>query len=743
MIRIIDLQNELFGDTGSPDEIGGSALVSGSTVISATPSAFTPARGYVLGSTVISASGTVKNTIPHAHVVSSTSILAAGSFADLGVLGSAIVASSTTIEAIARAISVFGARVNGKTTITARATRDLAADDSLVLYIQRLGMASDPLNPYLNQGAKLEINGDEIPIKSFILTERSDSNGYDLELELSGGDLDDFTDLLTGLDTFVFYLGTRPTPGGVYEWEQIINTDFLSSRNYSTSFKGRALRISIGSGLGDRLKLCPRKFITVYDPDKTTVNLDSIEPIQTETGSPVGYQAIARPTLSLYDVFTRSFIAGCGFAGFETNIPNYRIEQVTYSPLESYLDSIRGLFGVFDPVIFDRDNKIVLLETTQVLPPDFEPVELVSGDFKAYDEKRSRGEKIDGLVINYTRNKIASNAYRQRFVEPPPDISTDDQGNETEHSVKTEYWDYYDPENVSVVVDTVLKSETTTIKVNGAAVSRETETYFFNSRGHQMGSEKLIRAFVPLPVNDFEGSLELVKREASEIVYKSSTTSPAKLMQSRIITRISALVATDNTNTYFGEPFKQELLEAHRPGNLKSDMNYSLGLEPVKTIIRTFSDDQNGQVRATTRTIDHLRGTPVEPISETLPGDAVLVDSNRVPARLWIWREGVDPDNPGNRVEQISLGEIPIKFGKPLAKRALEVGRFSPEPPRDGTIEMSGFDWKKYRKGSTWKVKDRGVDRINVIVLGRTITGQDLGTPGQNISTRLEVTEVR
>lgn len=732
-MSIVNSSSILYGAGDNENEVAASALVSGSTQISATASFITTvaASALALCSTVISGFGS-SETLAKGHVLGSTQISATAVNYQSEVAAAAQISGATSIYARAVKVSASGARINGKTTISARASRILALSGGLTVFARII--PNPGASPFKNQTARLEINGEEIGIKSFLVNAQPGAVGYNIEVDLARPEIS----LYSQIDDLKFSLGERNTPGGAISWTELINTENIESRSYQTSFRGRSLSFSMTSGLADKLKIAPRKIIIAYDPDAGIIDVTNFENIPDETGRVLPVEARSLGAMSLYDVLEIAFVEGCGFSDIETNIPNYQTARADFSPTSTFLDSVRGFLGVFDPVILERDGKIIILDTTQVLPAGFEPLELVSSDFTAYREEARGAGEVDGFIVNYIQKATGADYHADRMVYLPEETSGDfgdDNYTRTEKSLR--YRDFFSTLQPGVVLDTKLVESIVSTHSTFDLLARETENYTLDVQGKRVSSTKKIESLVPDLNNSGEPVFLTTLDEKSEHLYQSDPKNPGRFIPARTVTRIDGLIAVDSENKYFEKDFKQNFIDAHRAGNLTEEMSTVYG--HIKTVTETSEILGNGQVQTKISTIDHLAGTLTNSISDVKTGDISLSARAGRNARLTVWRDGANVDAVnGAKLDQFSLGELPLIFGLPLAKRQLAArlkGR------RAVSLEMTGFD-STIRPGQVFKVIDRGASRGNVLVLGYSITGQDLGSESQKITTRLSGVEV-
>jgi hypothetical protein len=198
------------------------------------------------------------------------------------------------------------------------------------------------------------------------------------------------------------------------------------------------------------------------------------------------------------------------------------------------------------------------------------------------------------------------------------------------------------------------------------------------------------------------------------------------------------LIAIDASNQYFEADFKQDFLEAHKTGNLAAEMTTEFGL--IKTVTETLTPLGNNQFVVRTQTIDHLRGAVTRSESEPRTGDASLNGIGGKQKQLRIWAEGVtQATRSGKPIESFNVGELPLKFAKPLAERRLAARNAR---KASGTIQIAGFD-ESVERGVFFRVLDPQSNSRGVFLAeGYSVQGTNLGTPDQRVTTSIEVAQI-
>ena len=586
--------------------------------------------------------------------------------------------------------------------------------------------------------------GNEIAFTSASFETPKEAVGSRVSINVAKTDLS----LITNAKTYTFEIGRRDTPTGAIVWEPpIILNGQLNSRNFSLGVNANdSLSFGTIEPLTNKLNKFPLENTIFFDPRKTSVNLAEAEKIKYYgTDFEIGTGAAAFNGLNLYTIFAQ-IKKRIGFNKITTNLPNFEKSRFDLSYNQSYLDAIRGLTGIFSPLIFPGTaaGELVILDKTAAIPDSFVPRSITAGEFTNWQISIPEAPEIDGYDVSFANDNAQATYFTDRTVnnskEPVGFGSPDYTRIDTETTFRE--WRSNDAR------DQILKSEIVKVKKESfvdlaTLVSRRTENHSFDSQGRRISSIISNAGRVPDLGNNGVPFFRTIRDELQDISYTSDPRTPQKSLQSRIVTRIRGLVAIDSDNKYFdpdtGEQsaFRQDFLEAHKAGNLTATMTTEYA--PLKTITETLQDLGNGQYQTSVSTIDHLRKAETTSISEPKTGDASLSSIAPKQSKTIVLRAGLTPlTRTGLPLEDFNLGELPLFFGIPLVKRLLK--RRS-EQKQSGTINVAGYS-NSVQRGTFFRVLDR-----NAVSYGRFIcTGlrgeiQALGD-GCSITMSLDVEEI-
>lgn len=575
---------------------------------------------------------------------------------------------------------------------------------------------------------RLLINNTETPLKSFEYSKPKGTTGASLGIELSRAGLSQ----IPSTAAIKFQIGKWANNN--YVWTTLLDYGIVTERNYRIQFSADSLSFSSIEPLADFLSLCPYQNLTVFDGAKTQVSASDLPPLYDSDG---GYSlSVSRniSPLTLYDLLRIAFVEGCGFDSFQTNIPNYPIMRCDFSVSSSYLDAVRALVGIFEPVIFAVGNTLWILDKTQVVPDSFRPVSLTADKYVSYGAALGYNRNIDGFLLQYLSNGAGDYSV-QRFYQPP-NITSGNFGDAdfTQTEINQTFLDWKNTANPNIVLRSELEAETRTTYDNSEnVIGRETISNSFDGTGKRILSQKTIEANVPDLSNSGDLALQTVRRESVEFSYKTDFYNPRRVNQDKIITRISALISIDSDNKYLGKDFKQDFTKANETGNLTTSM--TTDFVPVRTIIESFETLGNGQVQVSRQEIDHLRNVPIDPLSEVRNGDVSISALGSRPQILRVWRTGVNKNSAkGKAFVPFAVGELPLVFALPLAKRRLAL---AVQPKQTAQIQIVGFD-ESCERGVIFSAKDRaGANLGNYLIEGFRVSGN-----AKKIATEIEAVEI-
>ena len=576
-------------------------------------------------------------------------------------------------------------------------------------------------------------NSIEIPISGFTISGAKGFIGKTVNFELAGKN----PALIDKSANYTFQYARLARPKDEPLWKSLFSNAKIESGNLSFSWLNDSLSFGALEPLADKLNLFPAQTKIFYDPSKTSVDLTSLEKLYDADGIEIPVTTTAKSGLSLYSLFDY-LKQKLGFSGVETNIPNYPLTRADFSESQSYMGAIAPFVGVFEPVFFTVGNVLWILDKTAAIPEDFDPRAVTAHNFLNWQESFG-GQILDGLTLEYIDSNSA-NYYVDRIVQTTDEAGTFGNANFTRTDSARTFRDHKHTDNPNIVLRTQLIKEVVKTYNNLLEeCGREVRTNTYDAQGKPTNSHIEYHSFVPDLQNNGVRLLQLVKQIDQSIFYTADPRNPRRQFQSKVIEQTSGLLCVDSENQYFEADFKQSYLEADKTGNLTISMTSEFGL--IETVIDTLTPLGNNQFIVRRSRTNHLRDGAVTPAeSDVKTGDASLKAIGGKQKQLRIWAEGVTQGTRrGKPIEPFNVGELPLKFAKPLAERRLAARNAR---KARGTISIPGFD-ESIERGVFFRVLDpAGASRGTFLAEGYTVTGSNLGTANQRTVTNIEVSEI-
>ncbi|MCD9186692.1 MAG: hypothetical protein LUM44_09675 [Pyrinomonadaceae bacterium] len=585
--------------------------------------------------------------------------------------------------------------------------------------------------------ARLFADNVEIPISAATVESPRGVIGKRVRLQLAKKDIS----LVTPAKSYKFQLGRAATPSDNLIWTTILETGVLDERSFSITWGNSAPNDELTFGtlapIADKLNRFPAENIVFYDPLKTEFKASEIETIPIESGGFVGTNAVAINYLTFYKILPQ-IRKNLGVSSINTNIPNFEIDRLDFPITSSFLESLSGILGAFEPLFFHAGNVLWILDKTAAIPEDFEPTGLPLAKLASVNLRIESQRALDGFLLNYVDSSANANYFTDRVLSA---VVEESGSYGASNYVKTEtvrtYRDWKNTSDPNLVLRTELLKEVRSTYDNFLfLIGRETETHNFDSSGKRKGTLRQVETLVPYVEDDGAKVLLTVREENQEIFYRTDPNQPKRYYQEKIVTQIRGLIAVDSENTYFDEPFKQDYLDANKAGNLSVNMTTEFGV--IKTVTETMLPLGPNRYQVRISTVDHLRNATSNVASEPRNGDATLNNAGSKQKRLLILKEGLTA-RTGKAIENFAAGIVPLEFAKPLCKRILKRRN---DKKHSGSVTAIGFD-ESIERGTFLTLYNRNGEAFGKFVIeGFTINLENLGTPNQRVNTNLEIYEV-
>jgi hypothetical protein len=628
----------------------------------------------------------------------------------------------------------------GLSTLSARGRVALADSAEMKIF---LTVAPPPAVGYAaTYSARVFADGVSYPIRGFDLSEGRQSSGIEVNLTLAKPG-DRAAILAAGLFTFDVYDNGN--------WKTLFSGGKLAGGEFSFAWQGfgpaNTLSISTVGQVDDQLAKSPPNNLTVYDPFREDIDASAYRSVFDENGIEYAHQLTAISDMRLNDLFRFVFVTKCGFAGYQTNLPNWPIRRATFQMTGTYLDGIRGVIGIFNPLIFAENDIVYILDSTLVLPAGFaQPVELPATQYLNAQFRETK-QDADGIVLQYLENESEFDYYSDREVSDGTD-TTGEPGTPgyTESDRSQTFRDYYRYSNPASPVRTEKIKELTTVRamVNTGGysglqtITEIVETVTLDSKGRHQSIVKEISALVPNIGPPHTLAFQPVETETTRFEYSPDYFDPKREFLSKTTKEITGFIATDTDPDAenLGQPFRQRFYDAWRGGNITDTTELSSG--PIRSFVERITQTGRGQLEVRAKTVDFMTDPPAitHTPTDVRSGDISQSASNSQTAELIVYRQGVTA-RAGRKLITLAIGDLPLIYGIPLAKRRLQLGR-----RRSGSITLKGLNLN-FVRGSVLRLLDANGSAVgNFLVEGRSISGANLGAREQQTRQILEVVEI-
>jgi len=483
------------------------------------------------------------------------------------------------------------------------------------------------------------------------------------------------------------------------------------------------LSVTIVSAEGEKLNRTSASGLVIYDPDRVTIDQNEFQTIYDKDGQSYSPEMLAVPGLDLDYLFNYVFVTKCGFTGYQTDIPveDYPVDQFRVGMGKRFFDSLAPYFAMYDPHAVRVENDVVgVWDMTKEQPTGFPAPKSVTLDLVANQLNLSQEkQKLDALMLHFVG--VENNYDRIVVVH---DDSEETPGKNTHVSIRKSVMQFIkDLRNgTTQLIKELLWIEDKTTTINATESEVSTESYDFDPSFEVINRQKFTRALLP----DLDGGLTAIvmpaENEREKFLYLQHPYKPrTKYLARREMQRDGLItVDSDNPNVY-GDPAKQAAKIADRSNNTADGQTYEWGslvahvesAEPLKdsTVrVRIFeTDEAQNQV-----TIDK---------TETRAGEIGVNAFATTDQMMPVFAED-NATRSLERIDDIFIGPLPLKYGIPLATRVL-VNRQNKN--QNVTLPVIGYD-ASLRKGFAIAPKDRdGVSLGNFLITGVGINFSNQG----------------
>lgn len=626
----------------------------------------------------------------------------------------ALIAGQTDFRAAPAYQAPFAATFPGRTFFTG-SFASTAREDVLMLYITVTNTQQSTISRYR---ARLVVGTQEVPLLRWRASWPTGVAGVHVDAEIPAGELP------AGPANFEIGLWT----GTTWQWQTIITAGEIVAVEEKIAWNSgptdtRQIQI-IDSA--DRFVRAPDTPIILYDP-----TLEQIGPIDTgltdESGTRVYAKTIPVAGMTLHDVLDYVYVQGCGFTRIETTVPAISIARVDISIEGGYHQSVQPFLAPFDPLMFvDHTGALWILDSNAPVPATLASgaFELTVSDYQ-WLETGFKHEPVSGLIVSY-QDDTSGDFYTERIEQETPieaGRAGDPDYTQTTITRRIREW-RTQIQPTRIVREQLLETTEETRDSRGELVSRIRQQERYDSLGRKNGHTRTVYARIPNATLD---GLELaeVEREECSIFYGPHPLRPREIVQTRSITQVRGLVYVDTQNQYLAQPFKLQLLDAHRSGLIAEPLAPGQNLEnaPLRTITETLRIRSDGEIDVVRTVIDHLARTVERTAATPRTGEIRITDDVRG-ARVMLSR-----GTPGKWLVW-DAGRMPFYMAIELGRR-----RLAKLDRRAARARLPRWD-PAIRRGLICQMRDRVGDLGTFIITGYSVNG------GSEIVMDLELHEV-
>lgn len=581
---------------------------------------------------------------------------------------------------------------------------------------------------YVHTQPRLKIDGVEIPIISGTVSDDVNAGGRTLDVQLARiADKD-----LIGIDADIeFGFGTKTD--GV--WNESTFITLLSgamrrSLNHSLAWDNNQPQdtVSFQSVSGDttRMMKTAERDLVIYDSSRLTLRQQDFEILFDSQGRQFTTELKPIGGLRLNALLQEIVVQRCGFAGYRTNLPNFRIKRVDIEMGSSLIDSIIGYFGMFDPVMFEEDGILWIIDTTVALPAGFPAPKTVAVSQYRTLSKQDERRLVDALMITYVEDKLDYDYITTR-TETDEELQGD-----LEVRIETlirEYRKFAQP--FVVQREEAYQVNKTFRGVGGVTVKTSQLTIEYDSRNRINSRTLRTQELLPDLLDEMNpGALALLDSERIDESFTWAAhpfDTRREYLASRVV-EVRSLVAIDAANPQLDSPYERKLAEVYLSGNVTVDQ--VLAFKRTSTTIDTAEPKKDGTVKIRRVELNHLLNlTAIDEDADPV-GDVSVSGLAASPNRMLVFYRDNAPRTT-DRIENFNAGELPATIFVPLARRRLKMIR---EYLGGVVCQVIGFDPSLHR-GIVVRATGRGETLGDVIITGLSISAR-FGSVVTNLTTR-------
>lgn len=430
-------------------------------------------------------------------------------------------------------------------------------------------------------------------------------------------------------------------------------------------------RITLITRAGDLLAKTSERGLIIYDSLRTQLSDADLRPDCDTDGNSYKPEVVAIPGLKWGDLRQEVLIERCGFSAVhdEDLKPfDYPIQRYQVKMGERFYDGLKGFLGVLvNPAITRQGDDLWITDTTKVQPSGFPAPRAITLDRPLSIETGSEKQRLDALWVNYTGIENNYDFTRPKF--DSSDTSSGNQKTETEQ-IDIEFVKVVNPALPGVVVKTVPNIKNVRTFLLGTEIDYNSRNWILDTQGRVEHIISTVMKLLP-PQDDVESAkiLQKVLTETDDYIRGPHPFKPRTDIVTDRYYRSEGTVAVDSVNTNpDGSDFEMDYPTAFKSNNISTDHTFREGT--IRTRTERAVPLLDGSSRVHIRQIYEVTGQVELDYSEDRPGEIGIPGYTPSQDRILVYKD-TGAARSDDRVESISIGEWPLKYGIALARRIL------------------------------------------------------------------------
>lgn len=655
-------------------------------------------------------------------------------------------------QGIARTTHTFQSFAEGQFEFSSEANPTIQAAEFFELdLIIDVGTDARANGNYIKYRPRLKVDG---VVVDWVSGEYSESDS------LVGGELNIRLAYLPDIQSItidsVIEFGFAKIRGGVWDessYRSLIVDGRMVRKNKSF---GRAensptdqVTIHVLNGTNRTLILTALTDVVIYNSSIQVIDPLSFVKIYDRTGILYPVRLVGLPHMTLHQLLSRVFLTECGFADFDTNLPDYALGRLDVNLGQSFYDAIKPVIGSYDPIVDVRDGTLWVMDGTVLREAGLPvPKEVPIENWSTADHSAGRG-RDEGMLLSMIHN-VEDLTYQTTrtdpaIIEPSGNVAD---GSYSETSIVKTWREYRKQSEPFVIVgqDIIIEDRSTT-DVNNVVISTSHEVYNYNAANRIESRVKKIYSLVPDLVawNVAMDAGEAAARAGNpditdaELAIALSGILPTYSMQDTF-TEVETydwlpypfesnrdyvyrrdlvqrgLITVDPIQMQLNKPFRQAYQIGIRSGNIKRHVTLEYGL--IKTHRETATPLIRGEVSVNIFEKDHIQDLVNYDRSQQRIGDVTNKTFTTNQYKLILSADDHAFGDHFDAVEDLSFGPVPIDQIVPLAQRKLTRKKTK---TAELTINVIGYD-ESLLPGTDFTATERGVTLGEVKIRSRHIT---------------------